>query len=241
MGSVPIFYFPKEECRVILKLVILIGLFAYFLTEKNYFLSLLAIGGIVPYAGLLVSILLAGILIAQKYYISASILSTLIAWNLIGNHYLEKFRQRKFSVGTSFQANNFEKQKNIVLVDDEDSIHLLYDEEFKEKLGDEFTFVHFLCAEDALESFQYSTPDLIISCIHMPGMNGIDFLIECKKTYPEVPFIINSAHQGFEADLATWPCDAYVVKSSNLTELFNQIRRLLSLRKSQPPPAKPEA
>ena len=63
--------------------------------------------------------------------------------------------------------------KKILLVDDEDSIHLLY----REELEDEGYEVHSaLSGEEALEKLGIIAPDLIILDINMPGMNGIDAL-----------------------------------------------------------------
>ena len=63
--------------------------------------------------------------------------------------------------------------KKILLVDDEESIHLLYREEFEEE-GYE---VHSaLGGKDALEKFKLIAPDLVILDINMPDISGIDFL-----------------------------------------------------------------
>jgi hypothetical protein len=43
-----------------------------------------------------------------------------------------------------------------------------------------------------------------------------------------MPVVINSAYPSFKADFSTWGADAYVVKSSDLTELKDTVRHLLS-------------
>ena len=112
--------------------------------------------------------------------------------------------------------------KKILLVDDEDSIHLLYREELEEE-GYE---VHSaLSGEEALEKLKIIHPDLVILDINMPGMNGIDALRRIKEDRPDLPVILSSAYQEFKQDLASWASDDYIVKSSNLNELKAAVRR----------------
>jgi DNA-binding response OmpR family regulator len=115
--------------------------------------------------------------------------------------------------------------KKILLVDDEESIHLLYREELEEE-GYE---VHSaLSGEEALEKLHIIEPDLVILDINMPGMNGIDVLRRMKEINQAMPVILSSAYQEFKQDLASWASDDYIVKSSNLDELKNAVRKYLS-------------
>ena len=115
--------------------------------------------------------------------------------------------------------------KKILLVDDEESIHLLYREELEEE-GYE---VHSaLSGEEALEKLHIIDPDLVILDINMPGMNGIDVLRRMKEINQAMPVILSSAYQEFKQDLASWASDDYIVKSSNLEELKNSVRKYLS-------------
>ena len=114
--------------------------------------------------------------------------------------------------------------KKILLIDDEESIHLLYREEFEEE-GYE---VHSaLSGEEALEKVALINPDLVILDINMPGMNGIDVLRRLKEMNSKMPVILSSAYQEFKQDLASWASDDYIVKSSNLDELKESVKRHL--------------
>lgn len=115
--------------------------------------------------------------------------------------------------------------KKILLVDDEESIHLLYREELEEA-GYE---VHSaLSGDEALNTLDILKPDLVILDINMPGLNGIDTLRQMKEKLPEMPVILSSAYQEFKQDLASWASDDYIVKSSDLTELLESVHRHLA-------------
>ncbi len=115
--------------------------------------------------------------------------------------------------------------KKILLVDDEDSIHLLY----REELEDEGYEVHSaLSGEEALAQLKVIMPDLVILDINMPGINGIDALRQIKEMNPSLPVILSSAYQEFKQDLATWASDEYIVKSSNLDELKAAVKKHLA-------------
>lgn len=114
--------------------------------------------------------------------------------------------------------------KKILLVDDEESIHLLYRDELEEE-GYEIHSA--LTGEEALEKLGILSPDLIILDINMPGMNGIEALRRIKEINSEIPVILCSAYQEFKQDLASWASDEYIVKSSNLDELKAAVKKHL--------------
>jgi DNA-binding response OmpR family regulator len=110
--------------------------------------------------------------------------------------------------------------KKILLVDDEDSIHLLYREELEEQ---GFEVHSAMSGEDALKILSTLKPNLIILDINMPGMNGIDVLRKIKEMDPTMPVILSSAYQEFKQDLSTWASEDFVVKSADMTELIESV------------------
>lgn len=114
--------------------------------------------------------------------------------------------------------------KNILLVDDEDSIHLLYRDELEEE---GYTVFSAFNGEDALQMLSNKEVDLVILDINMPGMNGLEALRKIKELNPSLPVILNSAYQEFKQDLSSWASDEYLVKSANLDELKAAVRRHL--------------
>jgi DNA-binding response OmpR family regulator len=113
---------------------------------------------------------------------------------------------------------------SILLVDDEESIHLLYQEELEEegyKIHSAFS------GEEALEKLQEVSVDLVILDINMPGMNGLEALRQIKAIDQSLPVILCSAYQEFKQDLSSWASDEYLVKSANLDELKAAVKRHL--------------
>ena len=115
--------------------------------------------------------------------------------------------------------------KTILLVDDEDNIHVLY----REELEEEGYAVHSaFTGEEALDKLKTVPADLIILDINLPGMNGLATLRRIKEINPTLPVILSSAYNEYKQDLASWASDEYIVKSSNLDELKAAIRKHLA-------------
>ncbi len=115
-------------------------------------------------------------------------------------------------------------KKHILLVDDEEGIQLLYREEFEEE---GYEVISASNGDEALEIFNREPPDLVILDINMPGMSGIEVLRRMKEINPDLPVILSSAYQEFKQDLSTWASEEYIVKSANMDELKEAVRRHL--------------
>lgn len=113
----------------------------------------------------------------------------------------------------------------VLIVEDDTNQRLLYEEELRDE-GYEI-----LSAGDGREALRIANqtkPSAVILDINMPGMDGIDTLSQLLESYPEVPVIINTAYPGYQDSFTTWSADAYIVKSSDLTELKTTLQRLLN-------------
>jgi DNA-binding response OmpR family regulator len=113
----------------------------------------------------------------------------------------------------------------ILIVDDENNIRLLYKEEFQDE-GYEVAVA--ASAEQAMEEIRRNKPDLITLDIKMPGTDGIEFLRRLKEKENDIPIVFCSAFGGFKHDFRVWVSDAYVVKSADLSELKNVIKKILA-------------
>ncbi len=116
-------------------------------------------------------------------------------------------------------------KKRILIADDEPSIRFLYERELK-KEGYEVVFA--VNGQEALRLAREEKPDLVVLDIRMPGMDGIQALHRILEEQNSLPVIINTAYSSFKDNFLCWAVEAYLVKSSELTELKDTIRFLLN-------------
>ena len=116
---------------------------------------------------------------------------------------------------------------NILIVDDEASIRMLYREEFEDE-GYNVTE-----AEDGhqiTEKIKQDKPDVIVLDIKMAEYDGLDLLQEIRQQFQDLPVIICSAYGAYKGDYKTLAADYYVVKSSDLSELKQKVKKALEGR-----------
>mmetsp|Transcript_10137 Transcript_10137/g.5247 ORF Transcript_10137/g.5247 Transcript_10137/m.5247 type:complete len:80 (+) Transcript_10137:183-422(+) len=78
-----------------------------------------------------------------------------------------------------------------------------------------------------MEKFTQNPPDLVILDINMPGMSGIEVLRRMKEINPDLPVILSSAYQEYKQDFGSWASEEYIVKSANMDELKQAVRKHL--------------
>jgi DNA-binding response OmpR family regulator len=112
----------------------------------------------------------------------------------------------------------------LLIVDDEKHIRLLYAEELEEE-GYEVAVAS--DGLEILERIEKEKPDVIILDIKMVSSNGLDVLQEIRNKFYNLPVILCSAYGSYKVDIKSIAADAYVVKSSDLTELKIKIAQVL--------------
>ena len=115
----------------------------------------------------------------------------------------------------------------ILIVEDDEHQQLLFQEELKEE---GYIVVLAKSGKEALELADRVTPDLVVLDIAMPGMDGIETLGRLLSKNNQLPIILHTAYATYKDNFMTWSADAYVVKSSDLTELKAEIERVLARR-----------
>ena len=114
--------------------------------------------------------------------------------------------------------------KEILVVDDEEAICLLYQEELRE-IGYQVRAA--AGGAEALRMVGEVRPDLMVIDLRMPGMDGVELLDRVRENDRDLPIIICTAYGDSRRDFGTWAADAYITKSADLTELKTKIRELL--------------
>lgn len=115
----------------------------------------------------------------------------------------------------------------ILIVDDEPGLRLLYCDE----LGEEgYTVVAAADSAEATNLLAKGDIDLVVLDIQLKQESGLETLQQMVKAHKDLPVILCSAYDCYKDDFSSWLADAYVVKSSDLTELKNQVSRLLTAK-----------
>jgi len=114
---------------------------------------------------------------------------------------------------------------NILVVDDEKTFADVLCENFLRSGENASTMNN---AVDAIHYLKDNDVDVVILDINMPDMNGIEVLRQMKEINPTLPVILSTAYHEYKQDLGAWASDEYVVKSSDLGELKEAVRRYLS-------------
>ena len=141
----------------------------------------------------------------------------------------EAMSQLKKTIEKVLNKSTFKQERTVLVVDDSKTIRFLVEKGLSE------AGFHVLTAtngKEGLDLVKIRTPDLILSDINMPEMNGIDF---CKqiKTNPEwgkVPFVVMSSHseRSLVRGMIEQGATTYIVKPFNLDQLVVTIENLLS-------------
>jgi DNA-binding NtrC family response regulator len=113
----------------------------------------------------------------------------------------------------------------LLVVDDEANIRLLYAQE----LSDEgYSVVTAASALEAVEKLESDSFDLAVIDIKLKNESGIELLQRIVKERHALPVILCTAFSCYKDDFSAWLADGYVVKSSDLQELKDEISRVLA-------------
>lgn len=120
------------------------------------------------------------------------------------------------------------KTHRILVVEDEPNLLALYQKELEQE---GYKVITATGGEDVINLTKKVLPELVILDIkiNLTYGGGLEVLKEIKKFDKNIPVILNSAYATFKADFSCWMADAYIVKSSDLSELKRSIRELLQL------------
>ena len=113
----------------------------------------------------------------------------------------------------------------ILLVEDDKYQRLLYEQELR---FEGYEIVTAADGKEALEKVQELPPDIVVMDISLPTMDGIEAMGRILSMNKEIPVIINTAYSNYKDSFMSWAADAYIVKSSDLSELKEKIKEVLA-------------
>ncbi len=127
---------------------------------------------------------------------------------------------------------------SILLVDDNEHHLELYGAALEE---DNHWVVTANSGAKALAKAHESRPDLVVLDISMPNADGINLLGRLLDFDNTLPVILHSGYQQYRDNFMTWCADAFVLKSSDPTELRKAVLRVLRERKGDQRPQRANA
>ncbi len=118
------------------------------------------------------------------------------------------------------------KGAKILVVDDKQSFRFMI-KGYLDDAGYSVTCVS--CGAEALTELDSRRYDLILSDMIMPGMDGVTLLREVRSLYPQLPFVLVTAHGTVDTAIAAMKegVDDYLLKPLNRDEMLMVVKRIL--------------
>lgn len=133
-------------------------------------------------------------------------------------------------------------QKGIAwIVDDDSSIRWVLE---RALAGAGLTCSTFENSSSVLDALAEQTPDVLLSDIRMPGLDGLGLLKKIKASHPTLPIIIMTAHSDLDAAVSAYQQGAfdYLPKPFDIDEALALTERAIShYQEQQQPRLQPES
>lgn len=133
------------------------------------------------------------------------------------------------TIGSLIRKNTFQRERLILVVDDSPVVRTLVESGLRE-VGFQVSLAP--DGRSALRMLEHDRPDLILSDIDMPEMNGEEF---CRAVHSDpvlgtIPFVVMSAknERPVMRRMLQLGADAYLVKPFNVDQLVITVEKLLS-------------
>ncbi|WP_372598617.1 nitrogen regulation protein NR(I) [Amphritea sp.] len=124
------------------------------------------------------------------------------------------------------------KAASVWIVDDDRSIRWVMDKALSSE-GVRVTL--FESGDNMLQQLQREVPDVVVSDIRMPGINGLDLLERVNAEHPELPIIIMTAHSDLDSAVASYKGGAfeYLPKPFDIDEASALVMRAVEHSREQ--------
>ena len=120
-----------------------------------------------------------------------------------------------------------ESKQQVWIVDDDKSIRWVLEKALQKSDADIESFSK---PDDVLKRLPIEQPDVIISDVRMPGMDGISLLDHIKQLNPDIPVIIMTAYSDLDRAVSAFQGGAfeYISKPFDVDEVVNLVKRAIS-------------
>ena len=126
------------------------------------------------------------------------------------------------------------RSPKVWVIDDDRSIRWVLERALHKADMDVSTFSN---GVGVMEALQRDLPDVILTDIRMPGIDGLDLLRQVNARYPALPVIIMTAHSDLDSAVSAFHGGAfeYLPKPFDLDEAVDQVRRACRSRQEEVP------
>ena len=85
--------------------------------------------------------------------------------------------------------------------------------------------------QEALELYEEKKPDIILSDIHMPILNGIEFVKKVRSTNRNIPIVMITAHtdKQYLLQAVELHMEKYIIKPLEMDELFATLEKCVDI------------
>jgi len=124
------------------------------------------------------------------------------------------------------------KAANVWVVDDDRSIRWVLE---KTLAGEGVNVTLFEEGNSLLQQLERETPDVVVSDIRMPGIDGLELLEKVTAQLPELPIIIMTAHSDLDSAVASYKGGAfeYLPKPFDIDEAVALVMRAIEHAREQ--------
>lgn len=121
--------------------------------------------------------------------------------------------------------------ESVWIVEDDVSIRRVLDRAMSKEQLDTRVFSN---AESALGALEVETPDVILSDLRLPGMDGQRMLREAHKRHPDLPVVIMTAYSDLKSAVTSYQSGAfeYLPKPFDLDKAIATVRRAIEIGKA---------
>ena len=116
------------------------------------------------------------------------------------------------------------KRDSVWVIDDDQSIRWVLEKALQKSGMDVKSFAS---ANGVMEALHGARPDVVISDVRMPGMDGFELLNRVQERYPDLPVIIITAHSDLDSAVSAYKGGAfeYLPKPFDINEAVEMTRR----------------
>jgi len=117
-----------------------------------------------------------------------------------------------------------QRSNRVWVIDDDRSIRWVLEKAFEKA---DFEVTSFASADRVMEMLSKEQPDVVVSDVRMPGMDGLSLLGLIRDAYPDLPVIIMTAHSDLDSAVAAFHGGAfeYLPKPFDVDEAIDQVQR----------------